>query len=171
MGKPELVLQHLDEWMIRWRHFQSQDDWRIEKDREFTRRLNYGIGIGIAGSMGMYTMAPATVNRIFGPPHFFDIGIDVEWKNFVRRTLNGTRRYCPNGYGRVLFMGIPTYIAVAALEHFAESNRLNKYLKADTVFGEQARRLVNTGKIEEMLAVRLQAPLPENEMKIYPSAQ
>ena len=168
MGKPELLLQHLDEWMIRWRHYQHQDDWKIEMERQSARRFNYGAGLATLGALGMYTMAPATVNRIFGPPHFFDVGVDVQWKNFVRTTLNSTRRYNPNGYARVLFMGIPAYFVTAGGEHFADQRRLDKYLAANTVFGEQARRLVKNGKIEEMLAVKIQAPLPEAEMKIYP---
>lgn len=168
MGKPELVLQHLDEWMIRWRHFQHEDDWKIEKSRQSSRKFNYGLSLGVLGAAGMYSMGRATVNRTFGAPHFFDIGVDVQAKTFIKNTLNGCRRYTPMGYGRVLFMGVPAYLTLYFTEHRAEQKRLDSYLASNTVFGEQARRLVKTGKIEEMLAIKIKAPLPEKEMVIYP---
>eukprot|EP00744_Colponema_vietnamica_P004301 GILI01006450.1.p1 GENE.GILI01006450.1~~GILI01006450.1.p1 ORF type:complete len:170 (-),score=59.24 GILI01006450.1:163-672(-) len=168
MGKPELVLQSLDEWMIRWRHYQHEDDYAVEKKRQSSRKFNYGLALSSIVATGLYTMGRATVNRTFGAPHFFDNGVDVQWKTFWKNTLNGTRRYTPMGYGRVLFMGVPAYLIVAIGEHRAEQSRLDSYLAANTVFGEQARRLVKSGKIEEFLAVKIKAPLPENEAVIYP---
>ena len=52
-----------------------------------------------------------------------------------------------------------------------ETQRLQKYLKQETVFGEQARRYVASGKIEEFLPVRIQATLPAEEAKILAPTQ
>lgn len=168
MGKPELVLQHLDEWMIRWKKFQTEGDWNIELRRQQARKRNFLISSGVCGALTMYTAGPATIKRQFGPPHFFDIGLDVKIKNSIMNYMLTSNRYTPTGYGRFLVVGIPTYFIFAFLEHRYETKRLRAYLQQPTVFGEQARRLVNTGKIEEYLPVNIQATLPEEEAeKLY----
>ena len=102
LGKPDLILQELDEWMIRWRRFQTTDDLKIEQTRQNYRQRNYGISLGVFTLATGYTAAPSTINRIFGPPHFFDFGIDVQIKEGLRSLLNSRRRYTPNGLGRIL---------------------------------------------------------------------
>lgn len=151
-SKPELVLQHLDEWMIRWKHFQTEADWKIELAAQKRRQFNYGVAGSIFVGCWFYTMTPATVTRYFSAPHFFNIGIDVAIKDTIRTTLNSTRRYTPPGFARIMFNGFFPYVAVVALEHRSEKKRLNDYLNVESTFGEQARRLVKTGKIEEFLA-------------------
>jgi alpha-L-arabinofuranosidase len=151
-SKPELVLQHLDEWMIRWKHFQTEDDWKIELAAQKRRQTNYGITGAVFVGSYLYTMAPATVNRWFGAPHFFNIGVDVAIKDFIRTTVNGQRRYTPTGYGRIAFNFIVPFVTISLLEHRSEKKRLNDYVKVESTFGEQARRLVKTGHIEEFLA-------------------
>lgn len=165
MGKPELLLQHLDEWMVRWKKFQTRDDWNIECVRQKQRKFNFLSSCALGGVLTMYTAGPATIKRQFGPPHFFDIGIDVKIKEAISRFMLSKKRYCPTGYGRLLVVGIPTYFFFALSEHVAERNRLRSYVAQPTVFGEQARRLLSTGKIEEYLPVNIHATLTEEEEK------
>ncbi|CCW61001.1 unnamed protein product [Phytomonas sp. EM1] len=165
--KVELTLQFLDEWMLRWRKFQTESDWRIEKNRQWWRQVNIGITAMVLGGLTLYTSGIATLKRQFGPPHFFDVGVDVRLKQYICNTLASRPRYTPTGYGRLLVVGIPTYFTFVILEHIQERRRLRRYLAQNTVFGEQARRLLNTSKIEEFLPVNIQATLPPNESKIY----
>lgn len=165
-NKVELKLQHFDDWMIRNRHWQHRSDWEIETTRQYQRQRNMVLSGAVGLASAAYTMAPSTVNRWFGEPHFFDNGIDSAIKTKIRDTINGTRRFTPNGYGRVLAIGVPTYAVFAALEHYAEVGRWGKYLKQQTVFGEQARRFYKTGVIEEMLAANIGAPLPDHERQV-----
>jgi hypothetical protein len=167
ISKPELVLQELDEWMLRWRHYQSEQDFNTEVARVKSRQWNYAISGGVFLASGLYTAAPATINRVFGPPHFFDFGVDAQIKDSIRTFINSRRRFTPNGLGRIASIFVPTFLTVAVLEHRAESARLNTYLKAETVFGEQARRRVKTGKIEEFLAVNVKGSLPAKEAVVY----
>ena len=156
-AKPELVLQHLDEWMVRWKHFQTEADWKIELDAQKRRQRNYGLTIGAFTATYLYTMAPSTVNRYFGAPHFFDIGVDVAIKDFLRTTINSQRRWTPNGYARIAANFTVPFLTISFLEHSSEKKRLGQYLQIESVFGEQARRLVKNGKIEEFLAPNVNA--------------
>lgn len=61
---------------------------------------------------------------------------------------------------RLIIVATPAYLNFVTLEHMSEKRRLRDYLQQDTIFGEQARRLVNTGKIEEYLPIDVQATLP-----------
>ena len=128
MGKPEIVLQHLDEWMIRWRKYQTESDWNIEMNRQWWRQTN----IGIAGSVflltGFFTTGVATAKRQYGAPHFFDMGVDVAIKNKLKSMLTSFPRYTPQGFGRVAVVGLPTYAVFVSLEHWQEGRRLQKYL-------------------------------------------
>ncbi|CAD2215556.1 hypothetical protein AGDE_05004 [Angomonas deanei] len=165
--KVELTLQYLDEWMLRWRKFQTESDWQIEKNRQWWRKADLVAGAGVMGSLVLLTSGSATIRRQFGAPHFFDIGVDVAIKNTVTNTLTSRWRYTPQGYGRLLVVGIPTYITFFGLEHFNERRRLRAYLRQNTVFGEQARRLVKDGKIEEFLPVNIKATVNKKEGGIY----
>ena len=170
MSKVELFQQYHDEWMIRFRRYQTSEDFKIEVNSQSTRQRNYFIGFGTAFSLWMYTSSPASVNRRFSEPHFFDAGIDARMKEFCRSALNGTRRYTPNGWMRWCAIGLPTYFLVAGLEHSNAKTRWNAYLQADTVFGEQARRMQKSGNaaaIEEYLPVNIKATLPEADAKVY----
>lgn len=166
MSKPELTMQHVDEWMIRWRHYQTEEDWKIEKAFQARRQRNYGITAAVFTGATLYTAGPATINRIFGAPHFFDMGVDVAVKDTLRNFINGRRRFTPNGYGRIASIVLPTYLTVCALEHFNGKKRLEEYKKVETVFGEQTRRFIKNGKIDEFLAVNIKATLPANEAVI-----
>eukprot|EP00759_Apiculatamorpha_spiralis_P012873 PhF_6_TR19728/c0_g1_i1/m.28793 len=169
-SKVEIKLQNFDEWMIRWRKFQTIEDWNIEKAAQSTRQRNY-VATGALGVwLGAYTAAPSTLQRIFGPPHFFDAGFDVALKANLLNFFNGRRRFTPNGWGRAAVVGIPPFLLLAVLQHSAETTRWNAYLRQPTVFGEQARRYNQTGKIEEFLGINLQATLPDNERVIYAPA-
>lgn len=165
MGKPELKLQYLDEWMVRWKKFQTESDWKIEKSRQWWRKFDMVCAAGVAGVLTMYTAGNATIRRQFGPPHFFDMGYDVRFKEAVVQHFTSGWRYTPQGYGRLAIIAIPTYVVFAVLEHQREKKRLKKYLRQQTVFGEQARRLIATGKIEEFLPVNIHATLPEVEQR------
>ncbi|CCW71114.1 unnamed protein product [Phytomonas sp. Hart1] len=165
--KVELTLQFLDEWMLRWHKFQTESDWRIEKDRQWWRKTNIFITGVLAGGLTLYTSGNATLKRQFGPPHLLDIGVDAKIKQYIYDTLMLRPRYTPTGYGRLLVMGVPIYLTFVSLEHVQERRRLRRYLDQKTVFGEQARRLVNTSKIEEFLPVNIKASLPQSEAKIY----
>ena len=156
-SKPELTLHFLDDWMIRWKHFQTEADWKIELAAQKRRQMNYGITGTLGLGCWLYTLSPSTVNRWFGAPHFFNIGADVAVKDFIRNTLNGRRRFTPNGYGRIAFNFVVPFTSICLLEHRSEKIRMNDYLKAETVFGEQARRLVKSGKIEEFLCPNIGA--------------
>lgn len=169
-SKIELYQQYHDEWMIRFKRYQTSEDFKIELASQSTRQRNYFIGATTAFSLWVYTQAPAAVNRRFSEPHFFDAGIDARAKEFCRSALNGTRRYTPNGWMRWVTIGLPTYVAVATLEHSNAKTRWNAYLEADTVFGEQARRMQKNGldtPLEEYLAVNIKATLPEADAKVY----
>ncbi|KAK7201790.1 hypothetical protein NESM_000245300 [Novymonas esmeraldas] len=165
--KVELTLQHLDEWMLRWRKFQTESDWRIEKNRQWWRQANIVTAGAVMGGLTMYTAGVATIRRQFGPPHFFDSGIDVKIKETICEFMTSRWRYTPQGYGRVLVVGAPTFLTFAIAEHFQERRRLRAYANQNTVFGEQARRLVQNGKIEEYLAVDIKASLPPNQSRLY----
>ena len=169
MSKIEITMQYFDEWMLRWRHYQTVQDWEIEKCRQWWRRFDYTAGATVGGAMGLYTIGHGTVRRWWGPqgPHFFDNGVDRSFKDFMYNKFIGTQRYAPKGWGRVLAIGLPMYMTIVTLEHKADIRRNEQYLKAETAFGEQARRYAKTGKIEEMLCVNIQASLPENERVIY----
>uniref|UniRef100_A0A7S1L1M3 Uncharacterized protein n=1 Tax=Neobodo designis TaxID=312471 RepID=A0A7S1L1M3_NEODS len=158
-SKPELLLQELDQWMIRWKHFQTEADWQIELAAQKRRQMNYGITGGVALGTFLYTMSPSTANRWFGAPHFFNIGVDVQIKDFIRNSLNSRRRFTPMGYGRMAVLFTVPFLTIASLEHRAEKIRLQEYLKVESVFGEQARRLVKNGKIEEFLAPNVGAAM------------
>lgn len=165
--KLELKQQETDEWMIRWRRYQSQDDYAIEKKHQARRQRNFWIvGIDIA-ALWTATAAPATINRMFGAPHTLDIGIDAQIKESIRSTINCCRRWTPNGYGRLLAVLAPTYFTFQWLEARSQVQRMNDYIAADTVFGEQHRRYLKTGKCDEFLAVNIKAPLPKQEAVIY----
>ena len=168
MGKPELLLQHFDEWMVRWKHFQSPADFQIEKSAQKRRQRNYGITAAVFTAAVTYTAAPSTINRVFSAPHFFDFGADAMIKHSIRDFVNGRRRYTPNGYGRLLAIALPTYTSICVLEHMNEKKRLEQYKTVESVFGEQFRRYAKDGKIEEFLAVNITAPLPEAEAGVYP---
>merc|ERR1712146_85302 len=148
---------HLDQWMIRWKHFQTETDWKIELAGQKRRQYNYAITGAVAVGTYAYTMSPSTVNRWFGAPHFFNIGIDVQIKDMIRNTLNSRRRWTPNGYGRIAVNFFLPVTTIAVLEHRSEKIRMQDYLQAETIFGEQARRLVKNGKIEEFLAPNIEA--------------
>ncbi|KPA73463.1 putative mitochondrial hypothetical protein [Leptomonas pyrrhocoris] len=165
--KVELTMQYLDEWMLRWRKFQTESDWEIEKNRQWWRRTNIVVSAAVMGALTMYTAGTATIRRQFGPPHFFDIGIDVRIKESVTQFMTSRWRYTPQGYGRLLVVGAPTFIVFATAEHIQERRRLRAYVLQNTVFGEQARRLVETGKIEEYLPVNIKATLPQNQRQLY----
>lgn len=166
-SKPELVLQDFDEWMIRWKHYQTESDFNIEVGRMKSRHFNYGVTGSVFLASVAYTAAPSTINRIFGAPHFFDFGVDVTIKETLRSTINSRRRFTPNGLARALTVFVPTYLTIAFLEHRGEKARLQQYLKQETVFGEQCRRFVKNGKIEEFLAVNVKATLPATEAVVY----
>lgn len=165
--KPELQLQYLDEWMLRWRKFQTESDWHIEKNRQWWRRADIVLSGLTFGALGLYTSGTATLRRQLGAPHFFDMGLDSKIKQSVFETVTSRRRYTPQGYGRLLFIGVPTYLTFITLEHYQERRRYRAYLEQDTVFGEQARRLLATGKIEEYLPVNIQATIPKSEVSVY----
>jgi hypothetical protein len=167
-SKPELLQQQLDEWMIRWRHFQTYEDYQIEKRAQSRRQRNYTLAGAVFGLSTIYTASPSTVKRCLSAPHFFDMGIDVTIKHGLRDFVNGYRRWTPNGYGRVLAIAVPTYLTACLLEHQSAKKRMNDYLAAETVFGEQARRYVKNGKIEEFLAINIGATLPATEAVIMP---
>ena len=162
-SKTELVQQETDEWMIRWRRYQHYDDYQIEKQHQARRQRNMYISGGICAALWVYTAAPATINRMFGAPHTFDIGVDATIKESIRSTINCCRRWTPNGYGRLLAVLAPTYFSFQYLERSSQITRMNAYLKAETVFGEQHRRRIENGKIDEFLAVNIQAPLSKAE--------
>ncbi len=166
-NKVELVQQESDEWMIRWRRYQSFEDYQIEKRAQARRGFNFKLSAALCGGLWLYTAAPSTVNRMFGAPHTFDIGVDAQIKESIRSTVNGVRRYTPNGYGRLFTVLAPTYFVFQFLEGRSQITRMNDYLKAETVFGEQHRRRIANGKIDEFLAVNIQAPLPKNEAVVY----
>ena len=151
INKPELILQELDQWMIRWKHFQTEADWQIELAAQKRRQMNYGITAAVGGANFLWSMSPSTANRWFGAPHFFNIGIDVQIKDFIRNTLNSRRRFTPMGYGRMALLFTVPFVTLSVLEHRGEKARLQEYLKVESAFGEQARRLVKNGKIEEFL--------------------
>lgn len=161
-------MQHFDEWMLRWRKFQTESDWQIEKNRQTWRKRNLTLTAAVGGGLTMYTAGTATIRRQFGPPHFFDIGVDARIKQGICNFMTSRWRYTPQGYCRLLVVGVPTYLTLAVSEHIAERSRLRQYLKQNTVFGEQARRLVETGKIQEYLAVDIQATLPGDQKQLYP---
>ncbi|KAH9593002.1 hypothetical protein LSM04_003338 [Trypanosoma melophagium] len=165
--KYELKMQYFDEWMMRWRKFQTESDWEIEKNRQWWRRCNMAISVALFGSLVLYTAGTATVKRQYGLPHFFDIGVDAQVKQGVLEFLTSRWRYTPQGYGRVLLTGVPTYVAFVSLEHYQEKRRMQQYIEQNTVFGEQMRRLLNTGKIEEFLAVNIKGTLPPSQNTIY----
>jgi len=165
--KAEIALQSLDEWMIRWRKYQTAEDWQIEKAAQAARQRNYALTGAVAGWIFLYTAAPSTLSRFFGPPHFWDMGFDVAIKANLLKFFNGHRRWCPNGYGRMMAVGAPSFLLLATLQHFSEVSRYNAYLRQPTVFGEQARRLKESGKIEEFLCVNIRATLPAGEESIY----
>jgi hypothetical protein len=156
-SKPELILAPLDQWMMRWKHYQTESDWQIEVTRQRQRQNNYLAGLAVLLSTSVWSAGRATVKRILGPPHFFEIGIDVAAKTTALNFINKQWRYTPMGYGRLVVTCLPTYVVVAVLEHYREGQRLQAYLKQETVFGEQARRYVNTGKIEEFVGPRINA--------------
>lgn len=165
--KVEIKMQYLDEWMLRWRKFQTESDWHIEKNRQWWRQTNLLIGGTVMSSLVVYTAGTATIKRWFGAPHFFDVGFDAKLKETLCKTITSRWRPTPQGYGRLMAVAVPTYIVFFGLEHLAERRRLRQYLKQNTVFGEQARRLVETGKIEEYLAVNVQATLPQSQKRLY----
>jgi hypothetical protein len=166
-NKPELTLHHLDEWMIRWKKYQTESDFNIEKDRQWWRQCHLGIGALMFTTIGFFTASTSTLKRWFGPPHFFDNGIDTAIKSKLLNLGTSMKRYTPMGYGRVVVIGLPVYITFVTLEHLQEGSRLKRYLAQPTVFGEQARRLVKTGKIEEFLAVNIKSSLPESQAGVY----
>lgn len=165
--KVELTLQHLDQWMLRWRKFQTESDWQIERNRQWWRQADMTMAAGVMGSLVLYTSGSATIRRQFGAPHFFDVGVDSKIKETICETLTSRWRYTPQGYGRLVVVGLPTYLVFAISEHIQERRRLRKYAQQNTVFGEQARRLVENGKIEEYLAVDIKASLPQNQKQLY----
>ncbi|EAN93234.1 putative Mitochondrial ATP synthase subunit [Trypanosoma cruzi] len=167
MTKYELKLQYFDEWMMRWRKFQTDSDWTIEKNRQWWRQCNMALSAVLFGSLVVYTSGTATLKRQYGLPHFFDVGIDGQIKQTVLQTLTSRWRYTPQGYGRVLLTGIPTYTLFVLLEHYQERRRMHLYVAQNTVFGEQMRRFLNTGKIEEYLAVNIKGSLPPSQRSIY----
>ncbi|KEG09695.1 hypothetical protein DQ04_04801070 [Trypanosoma grayi] len=167
MTKYELKMQYFDEWMMRWRKFQTEGDWEIEKNRQWWRRCNMAVSAGLFGSLVLYTAGAATVKRQYGLPHFYDIGVDGQIKQTVLQYLTSRWRYTPQGYGRVLITSIPTYISFVTLEHYQEKRRMQQYIEQNTVFGEQMRRFLNTGKIEEFLAVNIKGSLPKSQQSIY----
>ncbi|KAG8348153.1 hypothetical protein ERJ75_000209200 [Trypanosoma vivax] len=167
MTKYELKMQFFDEWMIRWRKFQTESDWEIEKDRQWWRRFNMGASGALFGGLVLLTAGTATLKRQYGLPHFFDVGVDAQLKQNVLQYLTSRWRYTPQGYGRVLLTGVPTYALFISLEHYQEKRRMWRYLHQETVFGEQMRRLHLTGKIEEYLPVNIKATIPASEQAIY----
>ena len=171
MVKPELKLQYLDDWMIRWRRFQTVEDFNIELQAQRNRQRNYGCALALAGGISVYTTAPTVIRRYFGPVHFFDFGADVWIKQKLIQFINSRPRYCPNGYGRILIIGVPPYILVSFLQHFDEKARWQKYLNQPTIFGEQARNLEKTGAIEEMLPVNRRASVSPKDQVLFPSAE
>lgn len=166
-SKPELNLLLLDNWMIRWKRFQSESDYAIEKRRASQRHRNYFLAGSTWAGIYLYTASPSTVARWFSAPHFFDIGVDATIKGNILKFLQSHRRYTPTGWMRTVCVVLPSYFLVAATEHMAEKGRWNAYIAQKTVFGEQARRLQNTGKIEDMLPINIKAPLPEKDSAIY----
>ena len=77
-NKVELIQQETDEWMIRWRHFQTADDLKIERNFRSRRQRNMWIGGAMLVGLHFYTVSPATVKRQFGAPHMLDIGFGLE---------------------------------------------------------------------------------------------
>ena len=169
-SKVELKQQYHDEWMIRWKRYQTREDFDIEVQSQNRRQWNYATTAGMFLVSGLYTAGPATINRVFGPPHFFDNGIDVPIKDSIKGTLNGFRRWTPNGFGRIAAIGIPSYLTLAVLEHWNQQARWNSYLGSNTAFGEQARRFEKTGKIEEFLCLNVKATLPKEDQAILADA-
>ncbi|CAM45353.1 conserved hypothetical protein [Leishmania braziliensis MHOM/BR/75/M2904] len=165
--KVELTLQYLDEWMLRWRKFQTESDWQIENNRQWWRQANMVAAGAVMGSLVMYTSGAATLRRQFGAPHFFDVGVDAKIKEAICDTMTSRWRYTPQGYGRLMLVGLPTFFVFAIAEHIQERRRLRAYVNQNTVFGEQARRLVQSGKVEEYLAVDIKASLPQSQMQLY----
>mmetsp|Transcript_493 Transcript_493/g.832 ORF Transcript_493/g.832 Transcript_493/m.832 type:complete len:173 (-) Transcript_493:26-544(-) len=156
--KPEIKLQYLDDWMIRWRRFQTKEDFAIEQKCQRKRQLNYLATFLLGGSIGLYTAAPSTIKRYFGPPHFFDIGVDVWMKKKLALFFNSRLRYCPNGWGRIIVICFPSFLLISTLQHYAEKARWESYLKQKTVFGQQARIIEETGRVIEMLPVNDNPP-------------
>ncbi len=155
-NKPELILSNFDAWMLRWKHYQSESDWDIEMNRQQQRQNSYKAGLVTLFGTSAYTCGRATIKRIFGPPHLYDIpAFDIAIKNACKNFMLKSWRYTPMGFGRLICTCVPTYIVVAGLEHYHEGQRLQAYLKQDTVFGEQCRRYVNTGKLEEFIGPRV----------------
>lgn len=169
-NKVELIQQDTDEWMLRWRRFQTFEDYQIEKNLASRRSRNFKLSAAVAGGLWFYTAAPSTINRMFGAPHTLDIGIDATIKETIRSNINCCRRFTPNGYGRLLSVWGPTYFIFQFLESRSQITRMEEYLKIESVFGEQHRRRVANGKIDEFLCINVQASLPKSEIVVYSPA-
>ena len=164
--KPELLFEPLDEWFVRWRHFQTKQDWMIELRVQHRRRRSY-LGCALVTALFAGLTTPYSVyERIFSPPHFFDIGYDEKIKTFLKKWLRTKRWWCPNGHMRSFVVFGPAYCTLVTLEHWNQQRRLKDYLVSKTIFGEQTRRYFQTGMIEEFLAVNLKATVPESEKKV-----
>ena len=166
IAKPEIKLQFLDDWMIRWRRFQTVEDFAIEIEAQRTRQWNYFLTALCAFGMAGYTTAPSVIQRYFGPPHTFDFGFDTWLKAKIIEFMNGRRRWCPNGYGRIAAIVFPPFVLLATLQHFSEAKRWEKYLKQKTIFGEQARIIEKEGRLIEMLPVNRGATVTNTDKEI-----
>eukprot|EP00999_Lentomonas_sp_LEN2_P001074 NODE_2079_length_658_cov_89.781544_g2029_i0.p1 GENE.NODE_2079_length_658_cov_89.781544_g2029_i0~~NODE_2079_length_658_cov_89.781544_g2029_i0.p1 ORF type:complete len:178 (+),score=41.05 NODE_2079_length_658_cov_89.781544_g2029_i0:77-535(+) len=140
--KSELYLLNLDQYMVNFKRFQTESDWKIELAARSERWNN----ILLAGLVGTY------VNLITMPDIALERAMDssVTPMRKVYEILHRSNRpwALRRGGARHLAWLLPMSVSWGLMAHWTENRRWNKYLQQDTCFGEMARQLKQDGKVD-----------------------
>jgi|Transcript_64851 hypothetical protein len=169
MTYAEYYLMELDEAMQGMKRLQTRGDWEIECKCKKERMWSYlaatvAFIVGRSATMSdeallaridPYVLSEVTIPRgqwwRAGWFHKSDIELMKPTGPVARyyQWLLGVKRF-PVRHGPLnLACGlVPAWITFTGLNHWAQNERLNSYLKQETVFGEMARELVR-GKAPE----------------------
>lgn len=172
MTYSEMYLLELDEMMKGFKRFQTRGDWEIEMKAKSNRMWSYAAAIAafvvgksatmsdeaILAKIDPYVLTEPTVPRgawwRAGWFHKEDVelmkptGPIARYYNF----LLGVKRF-PLKHGAANFAcgAVPAWLTFTALNHWSHNERLNSYMRSETVFGELSRELVRGAKAEDAM--------------------
>eukprot|EP01004_Peranema_trichophorum_P009382 NODE_8124_length_707_cov_47.720890_g7505_i0.p1 GENE.NODE_8124_length_707_cov_47.720890_g7505_i0~~NODE_8124_length_707_cov_47.720890_g7505_i0.p1 ORF type:complete len:183 (-),score=14.90 NODE_8124_length_707_cov_47.720890_g7505_i0:106-654(-) len=173
MAYAETYLLDLDQLMQRYKRFQTREDWLIERRARRKRMLAYASGaasfilfrsLTLSDEAILSRIDPYSASELVEPRgHWLRPGFLHKWQKKLHepqgpisqyyRWLLGVKRFPLKHGAAQFFVGfVPAYITFTSLHHWSQNERLNKYLKQETVFGELSRLLVRGNSPEAAVA-------------------
>eukprot|EP01010_Urceolus_cornutus_P001497 NODE_2040_length_664_cov_152.261789_g1596_i0.p2 GENE.NODE_2040_length_664_cov_152.261789_g1596_i0~~NODE_2040_length_664_cov_152.261789_g1596_i0.p2 ORF type:complete len:204 (+),score=32.00 NODE_2040_length_664_cov_152.261789_g1596_i0:49-612(+) len=168
--KSEMYLLELDKFMLSHKRFQTREEWEIElkcrKQRTFSYLASFATFVVARGAFMSTEALLARVDPYVISEPFAHRGCwwRAGWFSKVDRFymtpqgpvaryyqfLRGMKRLpVRHGMLQLGLAGVPAYMTYVCLNHWAQNQRLNSYLRQPTVFGALARELVKSNELDK----------------------